>query len=161
MLSSGRRRFRFHARLQSMSPTRRLSRAVWRVRNRRSPASAPGILIEVDQHLPPRTEGNPVYGRHQLRVLVGPSLRQRLGDGPDFLLCRPAHWRHIKMHPLRAGWRGINRRTELLQFVANNQCRFSNETKTRAGNRIEVEMSKLRSIDVVAASVRRVEIDAG
>ena len=85
---------------------------------------------------------------------------ERLGKRPDFLLHRAVHDRDVYVQPFRS--RGLDQRRHLqrVEGFAHDQRRFEHPIEAGAGAGIEIEMQVVGPVDIVAARVPLVQVDA-
>src|SRR6266446_7383088 len=121
--------------------------------------AAPRVLVVVEQDARGRTARHLVLGRHEARVSAGELQRDRLGRHPHVLLRRPPHDRHVDVQALRARRLDVVRHPEAAQRLVDDE-RGLQHLCERRGAGIEVEVEIVGPIDVVAARVPLVEIDA-
>ena len=86
--------------------------------------------------------------------------RELLRELPDLLLRRPAHDRDVDVDAARAGRLRERRHPELLEGLVHRERGLAHRRERRARHRIEVEVHVVRAVDVVAARVPGVQIDA-
>ena len=91
---------------------------------------------------------------------AGERLRERLGEAPDLLLQRTAHDRHVDVDALGAGRLDERRHAERLERLAHDQRGLEHLVEADAGPGIEIEVQVVGPIDVVAARVPLIEVDA-
>ena len=96
-----------------------------------------------------------------LGMLLGQRLRERLRERPHLLLQRPAHDRDVDVDALGAGRLDERRHAERLERVTHDErAARSTCANFTPGPGIEIEMQVVGAIDVVAARVPLIEIDA-
>ena len=126
----------------------------------RREGASPRVLVVVEEYAPGGALGDAVLGRHERRMMRRDLARQRLRDGPDLLLRRAARDRHVDMDAARAGRLHDARHREAGERVAQDERGLGDPREGDVLAGIEVEVEVVGSIDVVAARVPLIQVDA-
>ena len=121
--------------------------------------AAPGVLVVIDEHASFGALGDPVLRGDELGMEPFHALGKLLGEGPDLLLGGAAHDGDVKVYAAGAGGFGKIGNVELIECLMNKQGRFAYLAEGGLDG-IEIEVQIIRPLNVVAAGVPGIQIDA-
>ena len=126
----------------------------------RRESAIPGVLVVVHEHVGGRTLGDAIFRRYDLRVSIRQLDRERFREGPNLLLHRSAHDGHVNVNAAGAGRLRVAFNFDRGQRVPYHQSGFEDVLERCAGGRIKVKVEIVGTLDVVAARVPGIQIDA-
>ena len=117
-------------------------------------------MIVVDQNVIFGAVRDAVFGGNEFRIAVQQLMRERFGKCPNLLLQWAAFDRHVHVNPARARGFRITRNLQGVQSIAHDQRCFENALELGAFDRIEIELQKIGTVNIVTARVPGIQIDA-
>src|SRR6202040_1306490 len=118
------------------------------------------VLVVINEHVVVRAPRDTVLRCDQFWMASRKFDGKRLGKRPDFLLRGATNNWNVDVNPSRAGRLGVTRNVNFSQRFSDDESRFTYESEGSAGCGIEIEMQIVGPIDIIAARVPRIQVDA-